>query len=79
MLDEALRLYEGELLQGFYLEDAPRFDEWLMLEQENLRQEVVGAYRRVCAAYVEAEAWLKGVDAARRWLLLDELDEEALR
>ncbi|MDX1414265.1 MAG: tetratricopeptide repeat protein [Candidatus Promineifilaceae bacterium] len=78
-VDEGLRLYKGDLLSGFYLAKAPRFNEWLMLERERLRQRVVNAYRQICLAYVEQEAWLKGVNAARRWLLLDELDEEALR
>jgi len=78
-LDEGLRLYKGDLLAGFYLEEAPRFNEWLLIEQEKLRQQVVSAYRQVCTAYIEQGAWLKGIDAARRWLLLDELDEETLR
>ena len=37
-LDEALRLYRGDLLTNFYLEGAPRFEEWLALEREHLRQ-----------------------------------------
>ncbi|MCB8984909.1 MAG: tetratricopeptide repeat protein [Ardenticatenaceae bacterium] len=78
-IDEALRLYEGDLLDGFYLNDAPRFNEWLLLEREQLRQRVVAAYRQVCFAYAEQKAWSKGVDAARRWLSLDEFDEDALR
>lgn len=36
-LDEALKLYRGDLLDGFYLRDAPRFNEWLSLAREQLR------------------------------------------
>lgn len=78
-MNDTLRLYEGELLSGFYLDDAPRFNEWLLLEREHLRQRVAAAYRQVCLAYAGQEAWPKGIEAARRWLMLDELDEPALR
>jgi DNA-binding SARP family transcriptional activator len=78
-LSEDLRLYKGDLLDGFYLEDAPRFNEWLLLERENLRRRVINAYRRLCIFYAEQQAWPKGIEAAQRWLALDEFDEEALR
>jgi DNA-binding SARP family transcriptional activator/Flp pilus assembly protein TadD len=78
-LEAALSLYQGELLDGFYLDDAPRFSEWLVLERERWRQQVWDGYRRVCAACAEQEAWEKGVQTARRWLALDEVDEEIQR
>ncbi len=78
-IDEALPLYTGDLLMGYYLEDAPRFDEWLILERERWRQRVMGAYGRLCQFYTEQEDWLKGISAAQRWLSLDELDEVALQ
>ena len=78
-LYEGLRLYEGDLLDGFYLNDAPRFDEWLLLERENLRRRVVTAYRRLCESYAAQKMWYQGIDFAQRWLALDEFDEEALR
>jgi DNA-binding SARP family transcriptional activator/tetratricopeptide (TPR) repeat protein len=78
-LNEGLRLYKGDLLDGFYLEDSTRFNEWLLLERENLRRRVIDAYRRLCTSFAEQQIWLKGIDAAQRWLALDEFDEEALR
>ncbi len=78
-LDEALALYKGELLDGFYLDDAPRFSEWLALERESWRRQVWDGYRRVCAAYTRQQAWEKGIHTTRRWLALDELDEEIHR
>lgn len=74
-----LPLYQGDLLDGFYLEDAPRFNEWLLLTREKLRQRVVGAFRQQYAVYQEQQDWVKGVALAQRWLALDELNEEALR
>ena len=46
-LEEALALYKGNLLGPFYLPDAPRFNEWLVIAQEQLHREVVGGYRRL--------------------------------
>ncbi|MCP4417388.1 MAG: hypothetical protein GY805_12255, partial [Chloroflexi bacterium] len=78
-INEALRLYEGDLLSGFYLNDAPRFNEWLLLEREQLRQRVITAYRQLCSVYVKQSDWSQGIDVAQRWLQLDPFDEEALR
>ncbi len=75
----ALPLYQGVLLDGFYLEGAPRFIEWLLITREKLRQRVVGAFRQLCTLYQEQSEWVKGIALAQRWLALDELDEEALR
>ncbi len=78
-LAESLTLYSEELISDFYLEDAARFNEWLLLEREQLRHRVWEGYRRVCAAYEEQKLWQKGIDAARRWIILDSLDEEIQR
>ena len=50
-LDKALALYTGDLLADFYLEDRPQFNEWLLLEREQLRQRVWAAYEQLCAAF----------------------------
>ncbi|MFZ0546707.1 MAG: FxSxx-COOH system tetratricopeptide repeat protein [Candidatus Promineifilaceae bacterium] len=74
-LDGALSLYKGDLLDGFYLDDAPRFWEWTLLEREQLRQRIWDGYFRVCNAYFDQQNWTQGVETARRWLSLDELDD----
>ncbi|MCA9963545.1 MAG: tetratricopeptide repeat protein [Anaerolineales bacterium] len=74
-----LPLYRGDLLAGFYVENAPHFTEWLLLTREKLRQQVTGAFRQLCLLYQEQSDWVKGVALAQRWLAIDDLDEEALR
>jgi DNA-binding SARP family transcriptional activator/thioredoxin-like negative regulator of GroEL/TolB-like protein len=37
-LEDALALYQGELLPGFYVSDAPEFERWLDAERSRLRQ-----------------------------------------
>jgi tetratricopeptide (TPR) repeat protein len=76
-LDEALRLYRGNLLEGFVLDSTAYFEEWLVVEREQLRIRVLTAYARLCQAYEETEQWEKGLSAARRWQALDLLDESA--
>lgn len=78
-LDEGLQQYRGELLATFYLDTAPRFNEWLILTRERLRAEVNHAYHRLCQAYSEQKLWLEGIGAAQRWLALDDLNETAHR
>ena len=79
-LDQALAsLYEGDLLQGFIVEDAPHFSEWLLLARERVRQQVVTAYQKLCRTYADQEQWEQGIAVSRRWLLLDDFDEEAVR
>ncbi|MCP5096023.1 MAG: tetratricopeptide repeat protein [Chloroflexi bacterium] len=79
IIDQALAAYKGDLLTGFHLEDAPQFNEWLLLTRERFRRQVRMAYDQVCAAYFEQQKWGAGIDAARRWLLLDDLNEHAYR
>ncbi|MCA9959931.1 MAG: hypothetical protein KC443_12895, partial [Anaerolineales bacterium] len=78
-LDEGLQGYRGELLATFYLDTAPRFNEWLTLNRERLRAGVNHAYHRLCQAYDEQQMWLEGISAAQRWLTLDDLNEPAYR
>src|SRR5256885_4907390 len=37
-LEDALTLYRGELLNGFFLSDAPEFERWVERERERLRE-----------------------------------------
>ena len=39
--EDALSLFRGDFLQGFYLRDCPRFEEWQRVEQERLRGLVI--------------------------------------
>ena len=42
-LEEALELYRGDLLEGFFLPDAPEFEAWLEEERGRLRRRAVDA------------------------------------
>jgi len=41
-VDEALRLYRGDLLDGFFISGAPEFERWLEAERDRLRARAAG-------------------------------------
>ncbi len=78
-LAKAVALYRGEFMTGFYLDDCPEFETWLVREQEVWRQKVTGildcltVYHGLHRQYNEAQAYV------RRWLALEPWQEEAHR
>ncbi len=76
-LKAALDLYTADFLAGFYLSDAPRFNEWVTIEQEHLRQLMVTGLQRLISYALEQPDPPLGIEAARKWLALDDLNEAA--
>lgn len=76
---QAVQLYEGELLQGFGLPDAPEFESWLALE----REEVWAAWQGAVLNFAEElEGTARHTEAAEllgKLFKADPLDEAALR
>lgn len=77
--EEALELYRGHLLEGFFIPDAPEFEQWLETERARLREAAVGAARVLIARAEEAENWGVASRWARRAVRLTPLDEDLLR
>ena len=76
---EDLHLYRGELLEGLYLEDAPRFMEWLTIQREKIRRSVLDSHQALCQFLADQHRWQEGGEVAAHWLSIDPLDEEAIR
>jgi DNA-binding SARP family transcriptional activator/predicted ATPase len=76
-LAQGLDLYAGEFIAGFFLPHAPRFNDWLVIEQERLRQLALRGYRQLTGWQAEQGDFAAGVITAQRWLALDPLDEMA--
>lgn len=76
---DALPLYAGDLLDGFFVAGAPEFQRWLDQERERLRQRaaegawVMAEASAATGALVEAERW------ARQAVRLLPADEAAVR
>lgn len=75
----AARLYAGDFLAGFFIKDSPPFEEWMILEQERLREAAIEAYRVLLQVHLGTGEHRLGIDYARRLLALDPLSEEAHR
>ncbi|MGH7582236.1 MAG: BTAD domain-containing putative transcriptional regulator [Gemmatimonadales bacterium] len=76
---DALALYQGELLAGFHISDAPDFERWLDAERSRLRDQAEEAAWTLAAACQQDGNVAGAVDAARRAVALATTDEIALR
>lgn len=78
-LDEAIGLYRGVFLEGFYLRDSRGFEGWSMLESERVRTQLIDALIRLAAAATKRGDFSDSARYANRLLQLDTLNEEAHR
>ncbi len=78
-LTVAARLYNGDLLAGFFIKDSPPFEEWLVDEQERLREAAIETYRTLIDVYRARGEHRMGIQYARRLLAVDPLSERAHR
>ena len=78
-LAEAVALYRGELLNGFALQDALLFDEWLLVERERLHQQVMMALVQLATAHERRGELVLADRFARQQLVLEPWREEAYR
>ena len=78
-LEAAAAVYRGDLLEGFFVSDAPAFEDWHRIETDNLRRELTVVLTAL-AADREAAGDLPGaLETVRRWLAVDDLHEPAHR
>ena len=77
-LEAAVALYQGPLLDGFHVDEAP-FDEWLQSERARLHELAVDALRRVVARHDKSGRLEEAIHAATRLVALDPLQEDVHR
>jgi DNA-binding SARP family transcriptional activator len=77
-LERAVALYQGDLLDGFAVQD-PGFEDWLVGERQRLRRSVEEALTRLMEYSTAPAAKDRAAKAARHLLLLDPLREVACR
>lgn len=78
-LENALTLYQGDFLFGFYIPQAELFDEWLVQEREWLRQRTIEGIQYLISSYERHGLFMEGVRWARQYVQLDSLNEIAHR
>ena len=78
-LGAAAELYRGDLLDGFYADGAPAFEEWLLIERERFRAMELAALQRLAVLHRQRGDYGTSLLFARRMLALDPWREEAHR
>jgi DNA-binding SARP family transcriptional activator/TolB-like protein len=77
--EAALRLYGGDLLDGFFISDAPVFEHWLDAERQRLRQRAAEAARALADAADDRGEPQLAMLRTRELLKLVPTDEVAAR
>lgn len=78
-LSEAADLYEGELLAGLSIADAPGFEQWELAQRAELEQRVLTLFYQLADAFEELGDHERAMLFARRQLAIDPYREEAHR
>jgi DNA-binding SARP family transcriptional activator/predicted ATPase len=76
-MDEALELYKGEFLQGFYVQDSPDFEDWIRFKQTHLHINLTKGLHTAISEAIEIGDYSKGCFLVNRLLFLDPFDELA--
>ena len=78
-LRQALELYQGEFLTGFFLEDCLAFEEWLFVWRERLHVQMLKQLDHLVQAAENSGHFAEAERYARRQIELDPLHESAHR
>ena len=79
LLREAAELYRGDFLAGFYVDEAPLFEEWMLGEREHLRQLALQTLTTLAGHYGRQRHYTPAIDYTMRLLAMDPWREEAYR
>lgn len=77
--DEALSLYRGDLLDGFFVDGDPAFEQWLERTRAHLRSEAARCARALAEQRERDQNFTTAVSCARRAVELSDADERVVR
>lgn len=75
-LDEALRLYRGDFLDGLYIDAAPAYDAWAAVQREHVRSNALSALSTLAEHFLLTGKHDLAGEFARRQLELEPWREE---
>jgi predicted ATPase/DNA-binding SARP family transcriptional activator len=78
-LTQAVSLYHGPLLHGFYLDECPEFDEWLFVRRERLHLQIIELLDELTEELETQGQFSDAIVLTRRQLELDPLHDTAQR
>jgi predicted ATPase/DNA-binding SARP family transcriptional activator len=75
-LEKSLELFQGDFLEGFFVDSAP-FEEWQLLTSQHMRSKVLEVLHLLVLYYDRSAKPDQALRYARRWVELEPLDEHA--
>jgi predicted ATPase/DNA-binding SARP family transcriptional activator len=78
-LATALQLYRGDFLDGFYVHDAPEYEQWVLAERTRLRERYIQGLLTLASLQTGAGDLVSASDTVRRVLHVEPWREEAHR
>ncbi len=79
LLRQAVALYRGEFLAGFYLSGAPAFSEWVLGWREHLGEQALQALYTLAEIHLNARQYAQAVPYLKQVLAIDPWREETHR
>lgn len=73
--EQALDLYHGEFLAGFFLRDAPEFENWALVERERLRLLAIEAMQKQVSHHQQVADYWAALQDINRLLAVEPLME----
>lgn len=78
-LQQASILYQGDFLAGFYVRDAPEFEEWLLAQRARYRELMLHTLHTLAEHHLGRGEYSQAIDSATHLLTLEPWREEAHR
>lgn len=76
-LHQAVNLYRGNFLAGFFMQESANFEDWRLILQETLHRQVMEALAQLSAYYEQFGDYERARGYAQRQVTLDPWDEQA--
>ncbi|MBN1811946.1 MAG: tetratricopeptide repeat protein [Anaerolineae bacterium] len=76
---EAVALYRGDFMAGFFVRDSPQFEDWVLLLREKLHWQALDALDALTAYHEQQGAYGEAIACARRQVTLEPWQERAHR
>ena len=70
-LQAQVDLYRGDFLEGFYVRNAPEFEQWQLVERERLRTAAAQCLSTLTTRYQQSNDWANAIRTLRRLLALE--------
>jgi len=78
-LQQAVNLYRGDFLEGFFVRESRGLEEWIILERERLQRQAIHALRQLVHYHQGRGEYAVALDYVNKLIDLDNLSERANR